>query len=75
MTGDLADADFGSTDFGRSKRQRPDCLRPLSRNTAQGASRIQDVNGIDLGYEVSARYDVFVIFFFGFFFVGVVAMT
>jgi len=49
-------------------------LRPLPRNTAQGASRIQDINGTT-SCEVSARYDVFFIFFFFFGFVEVAAMT
>jgi hypothetical protein len=39
-------------------------LRPLSRNTAQGASRIERRERRDLESEVGARYDVFFIFFF-----------
>ncbi|MGO9048813.1 MAG: hypothetical protein ACLQFW_18330 [Xanthobacteraceae bacterium] len=46
-------------------------VRPLSRNTAQGAREFKTLTARPR-YEVSARYDVFFIFFF---FFGFVAMT
>jgi hypothetical protein len=46
-------------------------VQPLSRNTAQGASRIQDVDGATSIRGLRVHHVVFFIFFF---FVGLVAM-
>jgi hypothetical protein len=57
-------------DATAEKQQRPDCVQPLSRNTAQGASRIQKGDGATL--DTRSRLDH--VFFIFFFFFGLLAM-
>jgi hypothetical protein len=60
------------------KRQRPDSCSDRCHETPLKAPREFKTLAARpriRGQRACARYDVFVIFFFGFFFVGVVAMT
>ena len=68
-------SEFCSNEFPLSQKGSGRIFSGRCDETPLKAPREFKTLTADLGCEVSARYDVFVIFFFGFFFVGVVAMT